>query len=202
MFGWFFSRKKDIENLKDESKRSFDSAKKDINNLGIWIKHLDMKDSEQDSKIEILNDKLSTIESELDGIKNLMAFLELGVSKQISEHNKQLFNKQTAVEGVQTPVQTAVQTGFLHDFSVMERVIILILLNTDLKLRYEDIAVMTGKDKATVRGQINNIKRKSEGLIKELIEKSGKKRLYIEDRIKERLLKGVKVRGNNRQNEQ
>ena len=61
---------------------------------------------------------------------------------------------------------------------------------------------MTGKDKATVRGQINNIKRKSEGLIKELIEKSGKKRLYIEDRIKERLLKGVKVRVNNRQNEQ
>ena len=194
MFGWLFGRKKDVDELKEEIKKSFEAVKKDINNTGLWVKHLNVKDSEHDSKIDILNDKLSSIESDIEGLKNMLSFLELGVSKQISAQNKQLFNKQTAVEGVQVAVQTAVQTDILHNFSVMERAIIWILLNTDLKLSYDDIAAMLGKDKATVRGQVNSIKQKNENLIQEYIERNGKKRLYIAEKVKERLLKGVKVR--------
>ena len=184
MFEWLFGRKKEVEQLKDETKRSFESVKKDINDAGLWIKHLNVKESEQDSKIDILNSKLSSIESDVEGLKNILAFLELGVSKQISGRNKQLFNKQTAVEAVQTPVQTAVQTDILHNFSVMERAIIWILLNTELKLSYDDISAMLGKDKSTVRGQINSIKQKSENLIEEFIERNGKKRLFIPERMK------------------
>lgn len=194
MFGWIFGRKKEIENIKEETKKSFEAVKKDTNNMGLWIKHLNVKDSEHDSKIDILNDKLSSIESDVEGLKNMLSFLELGVSKQISEQSKQLFNKQTPVEGVQTAVQTAVQADILHNFSVMERAIIWILLNTDLKLSYDDIAAMLGKDKTTVRGQVNSIKQKSEGMIQEFVERNGKKRLYITEKVKERLLKGVKVR--------
>lgn len=194
MFGWIFGRKKEIENIKEETKKSFEAVKKDTNNMGLWIKHLNVKDSEHDSKIDILNDKLSSIESDVEGLKNMLSFLELGVSKQISEQSKQLFNKQTPVEGVQTAVQTAVQADILHNFSVMERAIIWILLNTDLKLSYDDISAMLGKDKTTVRGQVNSIKQKSEGMIQEFVERNGKKRLYITEKVKERLLKGVKVR--------
>ena len=194
MFEWLFGRKKDVDELKEEIKKSFEAVKKDLNNTGLWVKHLNVKDSEHDSKIDILNDKLSSIESDVEGLKNMLSFLELGVSKQISERSKQLFNKQTPVEGVQTAVQTAVQTDILHSFSVMERAIIFILLNTDLKLSYDDLAAMLGKDKATIRGQVNSIKQKNEGLIQELVERNGKKRLFVPERVKERLLKGVKVR--------
>jgi len=194
MFEWLFGRKKEVDELKEEVKKSFEAVKKDLNNTSLWIKHLNVKDSEHDSKIDILNDKLSSIESDVEGLKNMLSFLELGVSKQISEQSKQLFNKQTAVEGVQTAVQTAVQADILHNFSVMERAIVWILLNTDLKLSYEDISAMLGKDKTTIRGQVNSIKQKSENLIQEFVERNGKKRLFIPERAKERLLKGVKVR--------
>ncbi|MBI2046933.1 hypothetical protein HYT26_02095 [Candidatus Pacearchaeota archaeon] len=194
MFEWLFGRKKEVDELKEEVKKSFEAVKKDLNNTSLWVKHLNVKDSEHDSKIDILNDKLSSIESDVEGLKNMLSFLELGVSKQLSEQSKQLFNKQTAVEGVQTAVQTAVQTDILHNFSVMERAIVWILLNTDLKLSYEDISAMLGKDKATIRGQVNSIKQKSDGLIQEFVERNGKKRLFIPERAKERLLKGVKVR--------
>ena len=194
MFEWLFGRKKDVDELKEEIKKSFEAVKNDLNNTGLWVKHLNVKDSEHDSKINILNDKLSSIESDVEGLKNMLSFLELGVSKQLSEQSKQLFNKQTAVEGVQMAVQTAVQTDILHNFSVMERAIIWILLNTDLKLSYDDLAAMLGKDKATIRGQVNSIKQKNEGLIQELVERNGKKRLFVPERVKERLLKGVKVR--------
>lgn len=40
MFGWF-SRKKEIEKVKDDTKKSFDSVKKDISSVSGWIKHLD-----------------------------------------------------------------------------------------------------------------------------------------------------------------
>ena len=70
----------------------------------------------------------------------------------------------------------------------------MVLLNSDLKLSYDDLAAMTGKSRATIRGQINSIKQKSEGLVEEIIEKNGKKRVFVPENIKEKLLKNVKVR--------
>ncbi|GAH73523.1 unnamed protein product, partial [marine sediment metagenome] len=66
-------------------------------------------------------------------------------------------------------------------------------LNTDMKLSYDDMASILGKERSTIRGQINAIRQKS-GLIEELIEKKGKKRVFIPEEIKEKLLKRAKVR--------
>jgi len=53
---------------------------------------------------------------------------------------------------------------------------------------------MLGKEKSTMRGQINSIKQKSVGLIEEIIEVNGRKRVFIPEEIKEKLLKKAKVR--------
>ncbi len=74
---------------------------------------------------------------------------------------------------------------------MMERAVVWALLNTDLKLSYEDLSVALGKDKSTLRGQINNIKTKSEDLIEEYTERDGKKRFYIGEKKKTEILKGI-----------
>jgi len=73
-----------------------------------------------------------------------------------------------------------------------------LLLNTDMKLSYDDISAMLNKEKSTIRGQINAIKSKSESLIEEIVEKNGKKRIYIPENMKEKLLKKQKVRLKNK----
>ena len=67
-------------------------------------------------------------------------------------------------------------------------------MNSDLKLSYEDLARLLGKERSTIRGQINSIKQKSEGLIEEITEPNGKKRVFVNEEIKEKLLKYAKVR--------
>jgi len=62
-----------------------------------------------------------------------------------------------------------------------------------MKLSYEDLSAMMGKSKATIRGQINSIKQKSEGLIEEQISENNKKRVFIPEEMREILLKTRKV---------
>jgi biotin operon repressor len=69
-----------------------------------------------------------------------------------------------------------------------------ILLNSDLKLSYDDLAAMLGKSRATIRGQINSIKQKSEGVVEEVIEANGKKRVFVPESVKEIMLKSGRVR--------
>jgi chromosome segregation and condensation protein ScpB len=105
-----------------------------------------------------------------------------------------MLDKQTVVTPVQNVVQTAVQTNVLENLSLMERAIVWALANSDQKLSYEDLAVVLGKDKSTIRGQINAIRQKSEGLIEESREANGKKRLYIPEEMRQIMLKNGKVR--------
>jgi len=197
MFGWIFGRKKEVEKLREDVKGSFKHVREDIENISKWIKHLNENDSKKDFEIEAIKERLSSIESEIEGLKNSFEMLNIGVFQQVFKTPKQVFKKQTGVEAVQTPVQTPVQTGEnvdLSQYSVMERALIFVLLNSDMKLSYDDLAAITGKSRTTIRGQINSIKQKSESLISEIIEKNGKKRVFIPDEIKEKLLKNVKVR--------
>jgi hypothetical protein len=53
---------------------------------------------------------------------------------------------------------------------------------------------LLGKERSTIRGQINSIKQKSEGLIQEITENNGKKRVFIGDEMKEKMKKYAKVR--------
>ena len=197
MFEWLFGRKKDVEKLKVETKDSFQHVKSDIENISKWVKHLNEQDSKQEFRFSDVEARLSSIENEIEGLKNSVAMMDLAGLKRLFKTPTAVYRKQTAVQAVQSGVQTAVQTAEnvnLSSFSLMERALIMILLNSELKLSYDDLAAMTGKSRATIRGQINSIKQKSEGLVEEIIEGNGKKRVFIPENIKEKMLKNVKVR--------
>jgi hypothetical protein len=191
---WFFGQKKEIDNIKEDTKKGFESVKKDVNSVSGWIKHLDSEKNLQKKEIEDIKDILSSIKNDVEGLKNILSFMNEVKTNGLFKTPKQVLGKQTPVYTVQTGVQTGVQTPNLSNFSVMERAIIWILLNTDMKLSYDDVAAMTGKEKSTIRGQINAIKQKSEGLIEEEVEKNGKKRVFIPEEMKEKMLKKTKVR--------
>ena len=123
MFGWFF-RKKEVESIKTETKRGFDSVKKDMSAIGEWIKHLDSEKNFQKEEINDIKEVLSSIQDELENIKNIVSIL--GEVRGIDKYSK-LSKQQTAVYSVQTAVQTAVQTPNFDHFSLTERAIIWIL---------------------------------------------------------------------------
>jgi len=195
MFNWFFG-KKEAELIKDDTKKGFEAVKKDINSVIGWIKHLDSEKNLQKKEVDEIKQDLSSIKEDIEGIKNIISIINQLDNKQLFKTNKQVFNKQTIVYPVQTAVQTAVQTPKLEQFSITERAIVWVLLNSDVKLSYDDLSVMLGKERSTIRGQINTIKQKSDGLINESIEKNGKKRVFINEDMKEILLKKQKVRVN------
>jgi len=201
---WLFGTKKRIEELDKKTEQGFSSVKNDIASVGKWIKHLDTKDKQ-------LFDIISELKRELTSIKD-----EVGVMRESfdllthEEKEEQVFkklpvlDKQSTVEDVQEAVQTAVQTGNYYEnlkrLSGNERLLIFTLLNSDMKLSYEDLSLLLGKERSTIRGQINAIKQKSEDLVREIVEKNGKKRVYIPDEMREKLQKYAKVRVNGKKN--
>ena len=197
MFG-FFKTKNKIEEVRKETKLGFETVKKDIFSVGEWIKHLDSEKKVHKKDLDVIKSDLSSMKEEIDELKTLVStILDLNTNSHLNglfKSNKPLLNKQTYVSYVQTGIQTGIQTPNLKNFSVTERAILLVLLNTDMKLSYEDLAAMMNKEKSTIRGQINSIKSKSEGLIEETVEKNGKKRVFIPLELKEKILKKQKVR--------
>lgn len=194
MFDWFFGRKKQADTLKEDTKKGFESVKKDITSISGWIKHLDSEKNLQKKEIEDIKGLLSSMNNELEGLKNVIAMMNELKPGNRNQTPKQLFSKQTGVYAVQTGVQTGVQTPNFNQFSVTERAIIWVLLNSEVKLSYDDLAAVLGKERSTIRGHINRIKQKSEGLIEEIIEQNGKKRVFVPENMKEKLLKKAKVR--------
>jgi len=192
MFGWF-SGKKEAKRVEEDTKRGFEAVRKDITAVTGWIKHLDSERDLQKKDIREVKEVLATVQEELDGIKNVLSIMSELKNKQVFKTSKQVFNKQTGVYAVQTPVQTGVETPNLSQFSVTERAILWILLNSDMRLSYDDLAAMLGKERSTIRGQINRIKQKNESLVEEVIEKNGKKRVFIPEEIREKMMKKAKV---------
>ena len=193
MFGFFTkkAKKEEVEHLKHSVQTGFNSVKDDIGNLSKWIKHLDSKDSKLNDEISELEEELTTVKDELENIKNMISIIG---ERPLFKQKQTVFNKQTAVGSVLNTVQTGVQTVFLSNLTTNERAIIFVLMNSDMKLSYEDLAAMLGKKKSTIRGQINSIKQKSEGLIQESTEKNGKKRVFVPAKVREKLAKYAKVR--------
>ena len=189
MFNWF-RQKHEISRLKEDVQSSFDSVKDDFKKVGKWINHFDEKHGAQLNELGEIKKQLFVMQNEMDDVKD---FISLFGSK-ISKQQQTTTEKQMGVLVSRQPVQTAVQTGFLEGLTLMERAIIWALVNSETKLSYEDLAVLLGKDKSTIRGQINTIKQKSEGLVLETREANGKKRVYIPEEMKEIVLKNAKVR--------
>jgi len=196
MLEWLFGKvkKEEFDAHKGAVQTALNSVKQDFSNVSKWIKHLDEQDSRIKSDVESIFSEIATIKSDLSEIKNILSEGEEVKIKPLFKQKQTARSKQTAVEGVQTAVQTAVQAAFLTKLSISEKAIVGILLQSDMKLSYEDLAAMMLKDTATIRGQVNSIKQKCEGLIEEQIEKNGKKRLFVPDKIREIMLKRVKVR--------
>jgi len=194
MFGLFSKKaeKEEVEQLKQAVQTGFNSVKHDVGNMGTWIKHLDSNDTKLKDHVFELEHELSSVKEELESLKNVVSVLG---ERPMFKQRPTLFNKQTADDSVLNTVQTGVQTVFLDNLTTNERAIIFVLLNSDMKLSYEDLAAMLGKRKSTIRGQVNSIRQKSEGLIEEVVGENNKKRVYIPERNKELLLKTRKVKG-------
>jgi len=193
---WFFSKKKGVEKLEKDVHNSFNSVKEDFNKVGKWIQHIDVKHKNHEEEISEVKDQIMLVKADIQGIKDFISFFGPQLSKQLSKQDQTGVIKQTGLEAVQTPVQTAVQTGVLLNLTVMERAIVWSLINAgdDMKLSYEDLAALLGKDKSTIRGQINALRQKSPGVIEEQIEPNGKKRLFVPEKIRSFIVKSVKVR--------
>ena len=194
MFNWLF-KKEDKRNL-DEHKQAVQTAlnkvKQDMDHVGKWLKHLNEADSDLKKDVEDIKSDLHSIKNDLYELKDMIKQPEQTATVQIVKQQPTARHKQTADYGVQTAVQNGVQAAFFERLSISEKALVGILLSSDMKLSYEDLAVMTGKDPTTVRGQVNTIKQKAEGLIEEQVEKNGKKRLFVPEKIKGILLKRVK----------
>lgn len=186
----FFKKKKSVDRLEEEIKNSFNSVKGDFEKVGQWINHFDSSIKRGENDISDIRIELDTIKNELGAIND---FISLFGSK-ISKHQQPSSTKQTGGVEVQNAVQTAVQMTFIDRLTITERAIIGTLMGSDVKLSYEDISLLLGKDKSTIRGQINAIKQKSESLIQEETEINGKKRVYIPEEVKQMLFKSQKVR--------
>ncbi|MBU0760056.1 MAG: hypothetical protein KJ600_00445 [Nanoarchaeota archaeon] len=196
MFGWF--SKKRIRELEEKTQDGFFAVKRDMDSVGKWVKHLESKDKQLFDLIFSLKQEIASIKDEVGALGEGMNLVSGGGK------NKQVFkklpvlDKQTGVEGVQMAVQTAVQTdnihGILKNLSGNERLVVFTLLNSDMKLSYEDLALLLGKERSTIRGQVNSIKQKSEGLIREFSEKNGKKRVFICEEMRGKMQKYAKVR--------
>lgn len=196
MFGWIFGDRH--KQLQEKTEKSFSAVKHDIGKLSKWIEHLDGQDKQLFDVVSMLKEELSSIKGDIGSLREGVEIAIEGVQAKRTFKKLPVGDKQTAVYGVQNAVQTAVQTGnfyeILKGFSSNERLIIMTLANNPMKLSYEDLASLLGKERATIRGQINGIKQKSEGLIEEIIEKNGKKRIFVRDYVRERLAKYAKVR--------
>jgi hypothetical protein len=193
----FLNTKKRVNKLRKEVQDSFENVKDDIGKVGDWIKHIDVETQDNSKNIKELKANFDELNNVILELKSQISFLNPGLKQTMSVPVQTGATVQTNTQAVQAAVQTAVQTGNLDHLTMVERAIVFILLNNDEKLSYEDISLMLGKEKSTVRGQINSIKQKNQGLICEFRELNGKKRLYIDDYNKDLMLKSVKVRVRN-----
>ncbi len=196
MFNWLFKKKEN--NSSDEIRQGFSAVKNDIDVVGKWIKHLDGQDKQVFSLLSSLKSEIATIKTDLGALHEEVESLKNDEKHQQLFEKLPVLGKQTADYGVEKAVQMPVQTGNIYDIlkglTANERLLIMTLMNSDLKLSYEDLALLLGKEKSTIRGQINAIKQKSEGLLEEISEKTGKKRVFVPEEIREKLAKYAKVR--------
>jgi DNA-binding CsgD family transcriptional regulator len=194
-----FKKRRDVEEklsgLHDSLNDSFSKIKDDMGSVGEWIKHFDQTKETHHSKMENLDTRLRSVE---EFVMNLMEQSPVKeVSKQLSKQeqtavrpnqtdsvSKQVFEQPSKQQEV---VQTDIEKALIS-LTAMERALVWSLLNTDILLSYEDMGRILGKDQSTVRGQINNIKRKIPGLIEEKSEDTGKKRYYVNEGKKRDIL--------------
>jgi len=79
MFEWLFGKRENVEKLKIETKQSFENVKRDIESVGHWIKHLKTNGEKADLRFSEVDNKLASLETEIEGIKNTLAMMDTAV---------------------------------------------------------------------------------------------------------------------------
>ncbi len=189
-----FGQKKRLDQLKKDIEESFENVKNDFSKVGKWIGVFDDKTKKNEIDLKNMTSSFNSLTSELEELKANVSFFGSGNGHDVFESVQTMPNFQTASNSRRTVVQTAVQTNDLSKLTVMERAIIFALINSDLKLSYEDLSSMFGKSKSTIRGQINTIKQKIPSIIDEFTEPSGKKRVFISQKMKDFITKSIKIK--------
>jgi len=189
---WLFGKKRDvIKEIHFKLDNSFSNIKKDFTKVSTWVTHLEDHRKRHDERLSRIEGKVAIFEELIQKLQEKEDFNQVFKHKQTDCLNKQPFKR--VFKRGEIDDQTEM-SSILSSLTVMERAAVWVLLNTELKLSYEDMAVTLGKNKNTMRVQMNNIKRKCEGLISESMDLEGRKRLYIGDNIKENVLKTVKIK--------
>jgi DNA-directed RNA polymerase specialized sigma24 family protein len=187
----FFGKKRyDINqkfsDLHNSLAESFSKVKEDVISTHEWIGDLNKHKESHKQMLEELDSRLNYIES----------FIEEIISGQTAVQTHSV-SKQTQTDSRSKRTSVSVQTEVLDELrrlTPMERSLVWALLNTDLKLSYADLARVLGKDESTVRGQVSNIRKKTDDLIGERNEVNGQKRFYIDERVKSKILREYKVK--------
>ena len=91
---WLFGGKKEVEKIKEETKKSFESVKKDITSVSGWIKHLDSEKNLHKKEIEEIKEILSSIKKDVEGLKNVLSMMNELKTNRVFKTPKQVFNKQ------------------------------------------------------------------------------------------------------------
>jgi hypothetical protein len=210
MFGLFSGGKREADKVREETRKAFEAVKNDVENVGKWIKHLHGKDGEHYERINSFENKIEAMDNEISILKALVNQMQEDFASELFKQPSTPVYRQRTVQAVEEPVQMPVQTGEIYrndngmfngslnpltQLTSMERAVVYVLLNSDLKLSYEDIATILGKDRSTIRSQINTIRQKCVGLIEEHVEKNGKKRVFICEGVKQKVVKKAKMRG-------
>lgn len=186
VFGFFKKRDdsvhKKIDDLHKSVSFSFSNIKRDMDSVGNWITHFKEKHEGHDENFDNVHKRLQGVEQELEEMKEIWTRVQTGVQTRV-----QTRVGQTDVRLKQMSVQTNMLEK-LKNLSVMEKQLVWILLNSEIKMSYDDLFVVLGKNKSTLRGQINNIKLKSPDLIKEAVENDGTKKFYVSENVRDQIL--------------
>lgn len=187
-----FLGKKRFLKLEKDVEQAFHEVKKDFKKVASWI---DFIEGEL-KKNEELTEKVLLIENTIKKWEEQEDFINLASQTNTNKHKQTPKNKQQTAVHVQTAVQTAVQTDKIGQLTPNERMILWALLNTETRLSHEDLATLLGKNKSTIRGQINTIKKKNPTIIQEFLEPTGRKRIYIPEKYKKNIIKVIKKQKN------
>lgn len=194
MFFWL--KKRDYNELDQKFEKFHSSLSRSFLNVKTDITHLITKIDKLKNSHDIKTNEILELKQRLDILEN--SFNDVLSIKNFDDKvfGRVFGHKQTAVclDRNVVVVQTERKGDkWTRNLTPMERAILNVLLNTDMKLSYEDLSVMLGRDKSTIRGQMNNIKQKNEGLLDEYIERNGKKRFYIDEKLKSEILKERRI---------